>query len=247
MNPANTASASASNTEAKETEASCLLLHGSFHGDWCWEKMAPYLPPELKTYAPSLDLRPASTGLEDHIAQVASAIAALPAHMPYIAVAHSYAGMVLPAAIAQAQRKPQLSLFLDAFVPKKGESAFDLLGPVADAMRSAAQEGFLPPPPAKAFGVEDATLTRWCDEALKPMPLKTHEDPAPIGANDLSLGAAVFCRCTGFSGFQPMETRAERMGWALHFLNTGHDAMITAPQELAQLIGDLYDATKPKS
>jgi hypothetical protein len=245
MNHANTASASALNTEAKETEASCLLLHGSFHGGWCWEKMAPYLPSQLKVYAPSLALTPASTGLNDHIAQAASAIAALPAHKPYIAVAHSYAGMALPAAIAQAGRRPQLSLFLDAFVPRKGESAFDLLGPGADAMRSTARDGFLPAPPAAAFGVEGEAFLAWCDDNLKPMPLKTHDDPAPIGANDLSLGAAVFCRCTGFSGFQPMETRAERMGWALHFLNTGHDAMITAPQELAQLIGDLYEATKP--
>lgn len=247
MNHANTASASASNTEAKETEASCLLLHGSFHGGWCWETMRPHLAANLGVHAPSFTLSSPAAGLQHHVEEAARAIAALPADQPYIVVAHSYAGMVLPGAIALAARRPQLSVFLDAFVPKKGESAFDLLGPAANAMRRAAQDGFLLPPPAKAFGVEDAALTRWCDENLKPMPVKTHEDPAAIGANDLALGAAVFCRCTGFSGFQPMESRAERMGWALHFLNTGHDAMITAPRELAQLIGDLYDATKPKS
>lgn len=240
-NHANMASVPASNTKA-----SCLLLHGSFHGGWCWEKLLPHLPASLDVRAPSLTLSRASIGLADHVAEVAAAIDALPSDKPYIAIAHSYAGMVLPGAIAKAGRTPQMSLFLDAFVPNAGESAFDLLGNVAPTMRASARAGYLLPPPAQAFGVETPDDLEWCEDHLAPMPLQTHEDAAIVGVRDVRLGAEVFCTCAQFQGFIPMQTRAETMGWALHWVDGGHDAMITAPEELGTLIGDLYEMTIPQ-
>lgn len=243
MNPANTACASASNTKA-----SCLLLHGSFHGGWCWEKLLPHLPASLDIRAPSLTVSRASIGLRAHIEEVAGAIAALPEERPFIVVAHSYAGLVLPGALAQAGRTPQMSFYLDAFVPeKKGESAFSLLGDRAEEMRRTEKNGFLRPPPAQAFGVEDPVDVKWCDQRLTAMPIKTHEDAISISVRDVAMGAQVFCTCSQFKGFLMMQNRAEQMGWALHWVDAGHDAMITMPQDLGALIGDLYDATLPIS
>jgi hypothetical protein len=47
----------------------------------------------------------------------------------------------------------------------------------------------------------------------------------------------VFVECTGWSRvFRPHAERAAARGWPVHELETGHEAMVTAPKELADLM-----------
>lgn len=223
-----------------------LLVHGSFHGPWCWEPLLTHLPADVPVTCAALTMGDPAIGLSEHVDELAAAIDALKAKR-LIVVAHSYAGMVLPGALFKSGVTPLASLFLDAFVPKEDESAFDLLGPVAQTLKASAQDGLMMPPPPQAFGIDDDVQAQWCARQLKPMSLASHEDAARISAFHVKLGAQVFLRCTEFPGFAEMETRAEIAGWALWYINAGHDAMITAPKALAEQIADLMHILEPTS
>ncbi|MEM7569175.1 MAG: alpha/beta hydrolase family protein [Pseudomonadota bacterium] len=221
-----------------------LFIHGSFHGPWCWEPLLAHLPAGAPVTCAALAMDDASIGLADHVKALADTLSMLSDHALFI-VAHSYAGMVLPAALKHAGVTPLATVFFDAFVPEQGDSAFDLLGPMAETVRASAAAGILPPPPPQAFGIEEAEQVAWCADKLRPMALATHEDKATVGAMQVTLGHPIYLRCTLFPGFAMMETRAEIAGWALWHINAAHDAMITAPQELAAILTDLMDAVRP--
>ena len=79
--------------------ANYLLVHGAWHGAWCWEAVATALEGRGHFVAiptlPGLDVatqaRAGSFGLADHISAVSTAIDHIPGRL--ILVAHSYAGM----------------------------------------------------------------------------------------------------------------------------------------------------------
>ncbi|WP_139361787.1 alpha/beta fold hydrolase, partial [Mycobacterium sp. 96-892] len=79
-----------------------VLVHGAFHGGWCWERLTPVLEASgHQVYAPSL------TGLGDRAAELGPDVG-LDAHVSDVAglivdedltdvvlVGHSYAGIVV--------------------------------------------------------------------------------------------------------------------------------------------------------
>lgn len=221
-----------------------LLIHGSFHGAWCWDRLLKQLPPNLPATCASLTMDDAAIGLAGHITQLSKTLGSLKGEQVII-LAHSYAGMVLPGALAASGLEPLATVFFDAFVPEEGESAFDLLGPMAETLRASAVNGLMAPPPPHAFGIDEPSLVNWCAERLRPMPLSTHEEASPVSAFHVKLGHPIFLRCTGFPGFAVMETRAEQAGWALWSIHAGHDAMITAPERLAEQITELMEVLEP--
>lgn len=223
-----------------------VLVHGSFHGPWCWEPLLKHLPPDLDVTCTALTMGDRDIGLSEHIDELADALGVLEDER-LVVLAHSYAGMVLPGAISKSGVTPLASVFMDAFVPRQRESAFDLLGPMAEMLKASAVDGLMMPPPPQAFGIEETAQVVWCEDNLAPMSVASHEGLAPVSAFDVNLGAQVFLRCTGFPGFAVMETRAQVAGWALWSINAGHDAMITAPEALAGHITDLMQALEPAS
>ena len=67
-----------------------VLVHGAFHGAWCWEPVRSELDARgVANLAPDLPL----TGFEDDAATVAAALEAVDG--PVVLVGHSYGGMVI--------------------------------------------------------------------------------------------------------------------------------------------------------
>ena len=213
-------------------DVSCVLVHGSFHGGWCWQPLLPHLPGHWRVHTPTL------TGADQpaQAATLARVLSDLPAP-PEILVAHSYAGMLLADAVAQSGATPARSIFLDAFLPRAGESAFDLLGPAAAMLRESARDGRMAPPPPALLGVTDAWDADWLAPQLAPWPLATHEGPS---ANDATrLAGGIYVRCAECPLFADAQARAVAARWPVHELATGHDAMVSAPAALAALLSEL--------
>jgi pimeloyl-ACP methyl ester carboxylesterase len=71
------------------------LVHGGFHGAWCWERLVPLLEERGHTaVAMDLPLDDADATLADYVDAVVAALADV--DQPVIVVGHSLAGMVIP-------------------------------------------------------------------------------------------------------------------------------------------------------
>jgi pimeloyl-ACP methyl ester carboxylesterase len=103
-----------------------LLVHGSWHGPWCWEKLTPELDRMGYKWAtvslPSVgtDIR-AMGGLADDAAAI-DAIAG-----DVVVVAHSYGGV--PSTEARLGQRVRHIVYLGAFMPDVGQSLVSLLPP----------------------------------------------------------------------------------------------------------------------
>jgi pimeloyl-ACP methyl ester carboxylesterase len=111
--------------------ATFLLVHGAWHGAWCWTKLIPAL--EARGHkAVAIDLPghgadktpPKDVTLDSYAKAVAEAAARLPERP--IVVGHSMGGAVIAAAAERAPEAMGRLAFLCAFLPKNGDVMFAL-------------------------------------------------------------------------------------------------------------------------
>lgn len=109
-----------------------ILVHGAWHGAWCWQKVVPLLQAQgHRAWAIDLpghgaDQTPAAgLTLADYVHKVVATAQAQPG--PVILVGHSMAGVVIAqAAEVLGPQKVAKLVFLDAFMPQNGESVLAL-------------------------------------------------------------------------------------------------------------------------
>jgi len=228
-----------------------ILLHGAWHGGWCWGRVAPQLRASGHTV-----FTPTFTGVSDR-AHLLSPAVDMSTHVEdvvrlidaegitdAILVGHSYAGMVVAGV---AERRPdalKLRVHLDAFVPIDGEAAIDLLpeGPAHHYREAVAGPGFgwlIPPRSLEVLGVKDQADLDWLTPRLTPHPWATYAETISLGDAEARV-PGVFIECVDWMRvFQPQAERARARGWVVHELPTGHEAMVTAPEALATLLDDI--------
>lgn len=106
-----------------------VLVHGSWHGPWCWDKLAPLLRADGHRVTP-VDLqagRPVEqSNLAAYVKQVTDALDAQAS--PAILVAHSSGGIAASQATEERAEKVHTLAFLTAFVAANGESQRALMG-----------------------------------------------------------------------------------------------------------------------
>ena len=223
-----------------------VLVHGAWHGGWCWIKVTRLLRDAAHTvYTPTLTglgerahLARPEIDLETHVQDVVAVLESEELRN-VVLVGHSYAGMVISGVAARAASRIARLVYLDAFVPEVGQSILSQMAPErADAMRAAAGDGWRVPslPPAR-FGVSSQRDTEWLQRHLVPQPLRTFEQPAGAVA-PASVGRTyVYCSKPAMGPFDAIAERVrDDRKWRFHELKTGHDAMVTAPGDVAKIL-----------
>lgn len=228
-----------------------ILIHGAWHGAWCWERVMPLLARagcrSIAVTLPGMGERSAELSpaidLDHHIDAVAEA--AWAADGPVALVGHSYGGFVITGAadrLAAAPEKLRALVYVDAFVPSAGERVSDHMPQAARAAlaaRLAAGDPAYPPVPARFFGLSDPEDIAWVEARLTAQPAATYFQPLRL---DRALPATVrrayvACESPRLAAFDATKARVRaNPAWAFHALQTGHDAMITAPADLAALL-----------
>ncbi len=116
-----------------------VLIHGSWHGAWCWYKVAPrlralghtVLVPDLpghgRNHAP-----PAEVTLERQVDCVAALLDA--ALAPAVVVAHSRGGLVLSALSEAHPERVATAVYLAAVLLRDGQTVFDTAAHGADSL-----------------------------------------------------------------------------------------------------------------
>lgn len=235
-----------------DTRSTMILVHGGWHGGWCWQRVSPLLravghlvlTPTLTGLADRARVLTPEIGLDTHIADIASLLT-YGDLSDVVLVGHSYAGMVITGVAAAIPARIRHVVYLDAFVPQPGNALLDLLPPERAAFYTqAAQEhgdGWrVPPPPVSALGVSDGEDAAWLTALLTDQPLRSFTQPLPEQVESAISLPRTFIHCTEgpiAPSFAPFaEQVRSNPTWSYHELATGHDAMITAPEELARLL-----------
>ncbi|MXZ90732.1 MAG: hypothetical protein F4W95_13585 [Chloroflexi bacterium] len=76
---------------------------------------------------------------------------------------------------------------------------------------------------------------------LSPQPTLTFSQPVRTGRPEAAELRREFVLCSE-SGFESVAERAAASGWGVHHIDTGHDPMITAPGELAEILLGIADS-----
>jgi pimeloyl-ACP methyl ester carboxylesterase len=139
--------------------AGIVLVHGSWHGAWAWDRLLPLLRDRgFVVQAPDLPGRafdgrtPADVSLEDHADAVIAAAAAVP--LPILLVGHSFGGAVISRVAERIPERVSLLVYLAAFLLRDGETVLDIVRSID--------------PPAPHLDVDDAArLIRVRPEAAR--------------------------------------------------------------------------------
>jgi pimeloyl-ACP methyl ester carboxylesterase len=226
-----------------------VLVHGAFHGGWCWARVARLLLDAGHTV-----LAPSLTGLGDraHLARpevdlalhVQDVVGVLESEevRQAVLVGHSYGGLVITGAASKVSGRLAHLVYLDAIVPEAGKALLDYAAPErAQAMREAVQaqgDGWrLPPFPPERFGVTSQRDTDWLNRRMVPQPFRTFEQPLEAAGGEKLRRTYVYCSNPAMGIFDQFaeRLRGDRK-WTFHELKTGHDAMVTAPGEVAKIL-----------
>ena len=171
-----------------------VLVHGAWHGGWCWRRVADRLragghtvfTPTLTGLGERAHLMHGAVNLETHITDVVNLLAWEQLEN-VVLCGHSYGGFIISGVAERKSAAIRSIVFLDAFMPRDGESVQELTGQaVRDAIAAAVHRGDLgiPPRAAEAFGVNPADRA-WVDRLCVPQPIATLTDKIKLtGAVD---------------------------------------------------------------
>jgi pimeloyl-ACP methyl ester carboxylesterase len=232
-----------------------ILVHGAWHGGWCWDRVAPTLEAAGCTVvAPTLPGLESGEGdgpapsLDDHVAAVAAGIDQLAG--PVLLVGHSYGGMVVTGALGQRRDRVRGIAYLDAAVPGDGQSFAshipgidaEAIGRREAAFRAMAGGGdWIAVPPFEVIGITDQQDKDWMKPRLRPHPLRTWLEPLHGSADALANVAKTYVLATNpptdIMGY-PIhgQIAAAADDWTYREIATGHEVMIHEPERTAAII-----------
>ena len=226
-----------------------VLIHGAWHGGWCWRRVADLLEAKgHKVFAPSL------TGNGDR-SHLLSKDVILDTHITDIVnlfkwedlkdvclVAHSYGGWPSSGALEQIGDRVSSIVWLDAFKPENGQKGTDF---ASDFSRKAMEEaiakgtpGRAAPPPS-AFGVNEKDQ-EWVKSKLTDQPNGVATQPIKLTGAREKIAKKTYIRAPKYpqAAFDKAlaECKADATWKTFVNENTGHDVMVDQPQWLADII-----------
>jgi pimeloyl-ACP methyl ester carboxylesterase len=239
--------------------ANFVLVHGAWHGAWAWRRVVDALHAQghralavtLTGVGERVHLMSSLITLETHIDDVANTLEAEELQDVVLAV-HSYAGMIGTAIADRMPRRLRHLVYVDAVVPKPGESwSSTHASATREARLAAAQaspEFSFPPPDPSVFGLA-AEDHAWVQRRQTPHPGHTYQAPLQFDPKRVASVPRTFIDCVQprLATIDSIRPRVRdtafwdgewmRGGGArVQELATGHDPMISAPQELARLL-----------
>jgi pimeloyl-ACP methyl ester carboxylesterase len=222
-----------------------------------WAKVRPALEAQgHRVLAPSLTglgdrshLRGPEIGLHTHIRDVANLLEWEDVD-DAILVGHSYGGMVVTGVCAAAPQRVGQVVYLDAFAPRTGQSAFDILPFLRELMGGLRRaDGAIEPADFAIFDIGDEADLRWLAEKATPLPWLTHEERLPAGSEEvLDRVPVTYVHCSGQDFFdETAASAADRRFRVVTWPDSGHAALVTHPArvvtELLELAGNPVPVT----
>lgn len=228
-----------------------VLVHGAYHGGWCYEKIVPLLEAAGHT-AIAVDLPGhgnnvlpiGDVSLDAYVNHVCDIVSAQPA--PVILVGHSLGGMTITQVTERLPEKVAWVVYLTAMMPKNGQNRTDLAefeGPEKmaakriiseDGLSSTMPEEIIPPTFYGQCSAEDVAraIERLVPQATEPFLRQAQTTPERFG----SVKRA-FIECERDNAI-PIDMQRAMIAAQpcdrVFTIDTDHSPFYSAPDELAR-------------
>jgi pimeloyl-ACP methyl ester carboxylesterase len=222
---------------AATKRATFVLVHGAWHGGWCWRRVADRLTakghyvvaPTLSGVCERSHLASESIDLTTQIYDVVNEIKWKDLD-GVVLVGHSYGGCVITGVAEQIRDRIASIVYLDAFLPQDGQSLSDMLGPAAPQW----PEVVALPIPAAAFQVNEKDRA-WVDSKMTPHPVRCFTEKLTVTGANQTVARKLYIRALDFAN-PAFDAALERCKadptWRTISMKCGHDVMIDQPAEL---------------
>ncbi len=226
-----------------------VLIHGAWHGGWCWEGVIRMLEkaghtaeaPTMPGHAPGDDR--SKVTFNAYVEKIVQVLKKQP--NPVILVGHSSAGFLLQSAAPKAANQIERLVFHNAFILPDGMAQFDVVPPeVAQSMIAAAKASPDHSVPVNEDFVRNVLMagdTKELKDALIkrliPQPLALFTTKVSTGAfNKLTIPRTVlFCKEDASLPPGAFLGMAQGLGkFDLIEIPGGHETLFTRPQAVAQ-------------
>ena len=226
-----------------------VLVHGSWHGAWCWKKVLPLLE-AADHRAIAIDLPghgadpmdPKTVTLEDYASRIASVIEKQ--SDPVVLVGHSMGGAAITRAAELCPDRIRLLVFLAAFAPYDGCSIADQ---ALEDQESLLQGNLLLDPAAGQAVLKESVVAEcfyndcssedieFAQEKLCADPLQPLISPVLQSDSRARKVPRVYVECLQDRAITPGQQRRvqKAFDWAeIYRLETGHSPFFSRPNEL---------------
>ena len=232
--------------------ATFVLVHGAWHGGWCWRFVADRLEAGGgRVFAPTLTglgerahLLDKTVNLSTHIEDICRLIRAEDLSN-IVLVGHSYGGMVVSGVADRMPKRIRALVILDGFVPSDGKAMSDYwpasLKAEWDAKAAASGGLSVPPISAENFGVSEH-LRDWVNDNCVPHPYASFNEKIRLTGGRERVASKVYIRAAKLRShaFDAFLKEAEAdAGWRTLTLDCGHEVMVDAPELLADALGTM--------
>jgi len=225
-----------------------VLVHGAWHGGWCWQRVADRLrsaghnvfTPTMTGLGERAHLLYPEIDLTTHITDIVN-VMKWERLKDVVLCGHSYGGMIVSGVAEELAPTIRSIVFLDAFVPKDGEAVQDLTGPaVREAAEAAKDRGdiVIPARPAEAFRVNPADRA-WVDGLCVGQPIGTFTAKIRLTGAVNQLARKSYVRAASYPnpGFDRALAAAKAdPTWHTYEVSCGHDVMVDAPERLTEIL-----------
>lgn len=224
----------------------CVLVHGAWHGPWCWHKVIPHLQAAgHNTSAPEL---PLADGMDAYVEVVCGEVSR--AGEPVVLVGHSLAGAVVSLVAEAMPDAIERLVFLAAFAGSSGESVNALAGrSLASGLRgnmeirddglSVVKEKYIPAIFYHDCDEEDVELAM---SNLRPQGTAAFNAPITVTAERFGRVPKQYIECVEDQAINIALQRemARNIGcFHVNTMNTSHSPFFSAPAALAALIATI--------
>jgi pimeloyl-ACP methyl ester carboxylesterase len=228
-----------------------LLVPGAWLGGWCWRYVASDLraaghtviPATLTGLGERAHLLSRDIDLGTHISDIVGLFEYRDLH-DVVLVGHSYGGTVITEVAERVPDRVRRLVYLDASVPRDGESNDDVIGPtMAAQLRASAMsdgDGWnVPPAPYVIERLSEHPLRDWAAARLKPHPLRPFAEPVRLNSPEAAALPRAFVQTTQSDLYRGLIARARDMSWYCKEIGGGHYAMITEPKAVAAALNEI--------
>jgi pimeloyl-ACP methyl ester carboxylesterase len=231
--------------------AAFVLVHGGWHGAWCWHRVLPLLErrghsvlaPDLPGHG--VDCTPvAALSMRAYVARIVDAIDR--ASAPVVLVAHSLGGMVASQAAEERPDRLRGLVYVAAFLPVDGQSLVDLV--VAEDGNRLTPNS-VPGRDGTTIGLRDAALREVfyadCSDTdvalaralLRPEPAAPLREPVALTRERFGRVPRAYVECLEDQAVPPGRQRqmqAAQPCRAVFGLRSGHSPFFSMPEALVE-------------
>jgi pimeloyl-ACP methyl ester carboxylesterase len=231
--------------------ATFVLVHGAWHGSWCWKRVRKALQaqghdvftPTLTGVGERSHLLARHVNLDTHIDDIVNLIRCEELS-DVVLCGHSYGGCVISGVADRVPDRIGALVYLDAFVLEDGQSLHDTLPPAQRNMQLELTEQHgegwrVPPIPGEVFNVNAKDL-EWVNRQCTMQPLATFQQPLKLTRKAGAVKNTTFILASGWndSPFAAFVEPAKARGWKTLAIPCGHDVMLDRPEDLTSALLD---------